>query len=162
MAAKLEVITTRLTVGALFLIALRMLVVPMTAFMEISLAIHPKRDSHWTRRHTWIKQVVLNVFYVECERACCMDNSLKRWIGFDSFLKSLKFTVRRYAIAGKATALTCHPALQCPQRWQSLIYLWRSLDVHLWYSWPFLPSSLAQTALFNAMLHVIRSSSSYQ
>ena len=85
-AAKDEVMTTRLTEGALFLIALSIPVVPMIARCILS-DTAPNSEFPAQGYDTWIKQFLLHVGSIEVVRAGRMNDGPKRWVRNDSLVK---------------------------------------------------------------------------
>lgn len=81
-AAKEEVTTTRLTVGALLLIAFRIPVVPIMARLVRPGLSFPTPDCF-----TWVEQILFRVGDVEVERTSSMDDSLERRIRDDGFVE---------------------------------------------------------------------------
>lgn len=81
-AAKEEVMTTRLTVGALLLIAFRIPVVPIMAGL-IRLGLRSPIQDY----STWVEQILFRVGDVEMKRTSSMDDSLERRIRDDGFVE---------------------------------------------------------------------------
>lgn len=81
-AAKEEVITTRLTVGALLLTAFRIPVVPIMAGL-IRLGLRSLIQDCFT----WVEQILLRIGDVEMKRTGGMDDGLERRIRDDGFVE---------------------------------------------------------------------------
>ena len=83
MAAKLLVITTRFTDGALFLMAFRIPVVPTIAKRVSEAPVNGRV------MRTRIEEVFLHVSGIEVEWTCGVDHSLERRVGYDSLIKGI-------------------------------------------------------------------------
>jgi hypothetical protein len=81
-AAKEEVTTIRLTVGALLLIAFRIPMVPIMARL-IRLGLRSLIQDCFT----WVEQILFRVGDVEMKRTSSMDDSLERRIRDDGFVE---------------------------------------------------------------------------
>lgn len=86
MAAKDEVMTTRLTVGAFFLVAFRIPIVPITAIKAVSRDIRPG-NSIGQDPVTWIEYFLLDIGGIEVIRASSMDDGLEGRFGNDSLVE---------------------------------------------------------------------------
>src|ERR1700712_5234175 len=88
MAAKDDVITTRLTVGALFLIDFKMPVVPIMAGSSRSCPLSVYIKAHCLKQSMG-PVYLLDISDVEVERAGSMQNDLKRRIRYHSFVERI-------------------------------------------------------------------------
>lgn len=115
-AANDEVMTTRLTVGALFLIDLRIPVVPIIAMSNLSdMVLNLENPAQ--RRDTWVEQFFLHVFSIEVIRAGRMNNGRKRRVRNDSFVECW-IPVRTYVNteSNVSVRLSHHLVERCPPR----------------------------------------------
>lgn len=89
-AAKEDVMTTRLTEGALLLIACRIPTVPLMAILGYRISLVELETDKAYKGHTGIEQFLLRVRSFEMKGTRGMDNGIKRRIRDDSLVESWK------------------------------------------------------------------------